>query len=130
MSANWILHSLIVGAGGFVGSVLRFGVGGLTFRLFPAAPLPYGTLVVNVVGCFAIGILGGIGDGRQLATSEIHLFLFIGLLGGFTTFSAFGYETLALMRAGELLWAVLNVVFQIVLGLSAVWFGYSVGNQS
>ena len=130
MSANWVLHSLLVGAGGFVGSILRFGVGGLTYRLLPAATMPYGTLVVNVVGCLAIGILGGVGDARQIAATEVRLFLFIGLLGGFTTFSAFGYETLALVRAAEPLRAALNVGLHIVLGLSAVWLGYGVGNQS
>jgi CrcB protein len=130
LSANWLFHSLLVGAGGFVGSILRFGVGGLTYRLFPAATLPYGTLVVNVVGCLAIGILGGVGDARQIGATEVRLFLFLGLLGGFTTFSAFGYESLALFRADEPLRAALNVGLHIVLGLSAVWLGYSVGDHS
>lgn len=120
----------MVGAGGFIGSILRFGVGGLTTRLFPAASLPYGTLVVNVVGCLALGILGGVGDARQIPAPELRFFLLIGLLGGFTTFSALGYETLALVRADEPLRAALNVGLHIVLGLSAVWLGYSVGNQS
>ena len=130
MSANWVFDSLLVGAGGFVGFILRFGVGGLMTRLFPAATLPYGTLVVNVVGCLVIGILGGVGDARQVVATEVRLFIFIGLLGGFTTFSAFGYETLDLIRADEPLRAALNIGLHVVLGLSAVWLGYSVGNQS
>ena len=130
MNTNWVIHSLLVGVGGFVGSILRFGVGGLTSRLLPAATLPYGTLAVNVVGCLAIGILGGVGDARQITATEIRLFLFIGLLGGFTTFSAFGDETLALVRAAEPLRAAFNVSLHVVLGLFAVWLGYSVGSQS
>ena len=130
MNANWVFHSFLVGAGGFIGSILRFGVGGLTYRMFPAPSLPYGTLAVNVIGCLAIGILGGITDARQIAASEIRLFLFIGLLGGFTTFSAFGYETLALVRAEEPFRAALNVGLHLVLGLIAVWMGYSIGNHS
>ena len=80
--------------------------------------------MVNVVGCFVIGVLGGLGDSRQLIGTELRLFLFIGILGGFTTFSAFGYETLALVREADAARAVLNVVLHIVAGLLAVWIGY------
>ena len=124
MSTNWLWHSLLVGAGGFLGSIVRFGAGGLVYRLFPSPTLPYGTLLVNVVGCFVIGVLGGLGDSRQLIGTELRLFLFIGILGGFTTFSAFGYETLALVREADAARAVLNVVLHIVAGLLAVWIGY------
>ena len=124
------MNSFLVGAGGFIGSILRFGMGGLTYRLFPAATLPYGTLAVNLIGCLIIGVLGGIGDARQIAAGELRLFLFIGILGGFTTFSAFGYETLALVRSAELFRATVNVGLHLVLGLTAVWAGYTVGNQS
>ena len=130
MGTSWLLNSFLVGAGGFIGSILRFGMGGLTYRLFPAATLPYGTLAVNLIGCLIIGVLGGIGDARQIAAGELRLFLFIGLLGGFTTFSAFGYETLALVRTAELIRATVNVGLHLVLGLAAVWVGYTVGNQS
>ncbi len=130
MGTSWLLDSFLVGTGGFIGSILRFGLGGLTYRLFPAATLPYGTLAVNVIGCLIIGVLGGIGDARQIAAGELRLFLFIGILGGFTTFSAFGYETLALVRSAELFRATVNVGLHLVLGLTAVWVGYTVGNQS
>ena len=79
--------------------------------------------MVNVVGCFLIGVLGGLGDSRQLIGTELRLFLFIGILGGFTTFSAFGYETLALVREADAFRAVLNVVLHVVAGLLAVWMG-------
>jgi len=127
VSSSWLWHSLLVGTGGFVGSILRFGAGGLVYRLFPAASLPYGTLTVNVVGCFLIGLLGGLGDSRQFATTELRLFLFLGLLGGFTTFSAFGYETLTLFRDAEHFRAGANVGLHLVLGLASVSAGYALG---
>ncbi len=85
--------------------------------------------MVNVVGCFVIGVLGGLGDSRQLIGTELRLFLFIGILGGFTTFSAFGYETLALVREADASRAVLNVVLHVVAGLLAVWIGYGLGRS-
>jgi CrcB protein len=113
---------LLVGAGGFLGSAGRYLVGGWTHRLFGTG-FPYGTLVVNVVGCLTIGYLGGLADSRHVFTAEARLFLFLGLLGGFTTFSSFGYETIAFARDGELAVAGMNVILQLVLGLGAVWFG-------
>lgn len=116
---------LLVGAGGFVGSVLRFAVSGLAQRLMPSAMFPVGTLVVNVVGCFLIGYGNGLADVRQLLSPQARIFLFIGLLGGFTTFSTFGYETMALARDSQEMRAVVNVLLSIVLGLAAVWLGYT-----
>ncbi len=80
-----------VGAGGFCGAVLRFTVGGLVHRALPSGAFPYGTLAVNLLGCFAIGLLFGIGEARQLFGPAFRSFVLIGLLGGFTTFSTFGY---------------------------------------
>jgi CrcB protein len=130
LSASWAWHALLVGAGGFIGSILRFGVGHLVYRQVPNGLLPYGTLGVNVIGCMLIGLLGGAADARQIAAGELRLFLLVGILGGFTTFSAFGYETLALVRADEPLRAGANVALHLVLGLTAVWVGYDVGNQA
>ncbi|MDP3936611.1 MAG: fluoride efflux transporter CrcB [Deltaproteobacteria bacterium] len=118
---------LWVGAGGFIGSVLRYALAGLVHRLIPFAAFPYGTLAVNVTGCLAIGILGGISDGRQTVGPDLRLFLLIGVLGGFTTFSTFGHETLALARDGEYLKASANVLLQVTVGLTAVWLGYGAG---
>ncbi|MCP3980946.1 MAG: fluoride efflux transporter CrcB [bacterium] len=116
---------LLVGAGGFLGSVLRYGLSGLVHRWLPASSFPHGTLAVNLVGCLAIGLLGGIADSRQLIGPGLRLFLFLGLLGGFTTFSTFGYETHALARGSETTRALANVMLHVVLGLAAVWVGYS-----
>ena len=87
---------ILVGLGGFFGSGLRFALGGWVQRLFPYSQLPLGTLTVNVVGCLFIGFLGGLAEQRQLMDTGLRLFLLVGVLGGFTTFSTFAYESLAL----------------------------------
>ena len=115
---------LLVGSGGFLGSVLRYLVGQWVLGLSGNSSFPYGTLVVNVLGCLAIGILNGVAETRGVFNAEIRGFLFIGLLGGFTTFSSFSYETLTLARDGQVLPAFLNVVLQMALCLGAVWAGY------
>lgn len=114
---------ILVGTGGFVGSVARYLMGGWVYRLVKAPLLPYGTLAVNFLGCLVIGFLGGLSESRQVFSAETRLFLFIGVLGGFTTFSTFGFETFSLARDGEFLAASGNVVAQVVFGLGAVWLG-------
>jgi CrcB protein len=79
-----------------------------------------------VLGCFLIGLISGLAELRSLLSPEWRMFLLIGLLGGFTTFSTFGYETIALVRDGAFLTALANVLVQVVLGLSAVWLGFNV----
>ena len=90
---------LIVGCGGFIGAVLRYLVSLGTLRLL-GTPL-YATLVVNVVGCLLIGFLGGLAEERQYLGPQLRLFLFVGLLGGFTTFSSVAYETAQILRTGS-----------------------------
>lgn len=120
----WLWAGVVVGAGGFIGSVLRYGLSGLVHRAAGTGGFPYGTLAVNVTGCLAIGLLGGLAEVRQVAGPELRLFLLIGLLGGFTTFSTFGYETLALARDGDHVKALANAGLQLALGLGAVWIGF------
>lgn len=114
---------LLVGAGGFLGSVLRYWMAAWAFRALGKPWFPVGTLAVNVLGCFFIGLLGGIAEQRRLFVQELRLFLFIGVLGGFTTFSAFALETTSLLRDSRVIGACLNVVLQILLGLLAVRLG-------
>ncbi len=120
-----MINVLFVGAGGFVGAIGRYLLAGAVYQLFPNSSFPSGTTVVNVLGCFIIGLLNGLIETRQLFGPETRLFLLIGLLGGFTTFSTFGFETMALMKDGEFLLAVMNVLVQVVLGLGAVFVGYN-----
>lgn len=119
-----LVDAVLVGLGGFAGALLRFGLGGLVHRHLPLATFPYGTLAVNLLGCLIIGVLGGLADARQLFGPGLRTFAFIGLLGGFTTFSTFAYETLALARDGEHLQATASIALHTVLGLGLVWVGY------
>lgn len=119
-----MLKILLVGSGGFIGSVLRYIISGATYRLFERPWFPYGTLSVNVLGCLLIGFLSGLAESRQLFSPEVRLLLFIGLLGGFTTFSTFGYESFNFARDGQWTATMLNIGLQVVLGLAAVWLGH------
>ncbi len=114
---------LLVGAGGFIGAVLRFWLTAWLFRIFDRPWFPAGTLAVNLLGCFFLGILAGLAEQRRVFDPQIRLFVFVGSLGGFTTFSAFAYETATLLRDDRLLGAWLNVGLQVFLGVTAVWLG-------
>ena len=114
---------LIVGLGGFLGSVLRFKLGGLVVQHAAGWKFPLGTVVVNLSGCLAAGVLAGLAQKHALFTSETRLFVFVGLLGGFTTFSAFGMETVSLLQRQEFPAAALNVLVSVGLGLLALWLG-------
>jgi CrcB protein len=87
---------------------------------------PYGTLTVNVIGCFVIGFLAQLAESRGVFTSEARLFVFVGILGGFTTFSSFGNETLNLARDSQMMIALANIGMNVVIGLVAVWLGRTV----
>lgn len=114
---------LWVGMGGFLGSALRYLVGGWVHRGLNSPWFPYGTLVVNLTGCLLIGLLAGLTESHQVINPEGRLFLFIGLLGGFTTFSTFAYETSTFLEDGQIVAASLNVGVQVIFGLVSVWLG-------
>ncbi len=124
MNIIYFKQVLIVGLGGFVGSSLRFMVHGWTQRFVPAGVFPLGTLVVNVIGCFFLGLLGGLLAYRGILEPGHRLFLMIGVLGGFTTFSAFAFETLILIENAEALKAFANILLQVGLSLAAAYAGY------
>ena len=123
------LQAFLVGLGGFIGALCRYGLAGVVHRGLPQTTFPVGTLVVNLLGCLLIGYLAGLADSRQLFAPELRLFAFIGLLGGFTTFSTFGYETVALARDTGYLQAAVNVGLHVVLGLMLVWLAYSLATS-
>lgn len=116
---------LWVGLGGFAGSIARYWLSGAAQARLGTA-FPFGTLAVNTLGCFAIGLLSELGEGRLPLSPEARALLIAGFLGGFTTFSAFGNDTLDLLRAQQVPLAATNVAAQIALGLSAVWLGRAV----
>jgi fluoride exporter len=121
-----MLKVLIIGCGGFFGSISRYLVGGIVHKILDQPFFPYGTLTVNILGCFLIGFLNGMVETRQFFSPEIRSLVFIGFLGGFTTFSTFGYESFSFMRDGQYGSTIANITIHIVLGLSAVVFGHYV----
>ena len=116
----------LIFAGGGLGAVLRYWVQGLVYNRVGSG-FPYGTVVVNIAGCFVIGLLMVSLEERFLATPALRLFLTVGILGGFTTFSSFSFETLALFRDGESALALANVGFSVLLCLCATWTGMKLG---
>ena len=119
---NIKLNLLIISLGGALGAVSRFLLGNGLSRALGSA-LPYGTFVINIVGCFAMGLLMTIIVDREMLPAAWRLFLCVGFLGGFTTFSSFGYEALMLLTEGRLLAVLAYVGGSVVLGLVAAAAG-------
>jgi CrcB protein len=119
---------LFIAGGGAIGSVLRYAVQGWVQRA-SGEIFPYGTLVANVLGCLIIGILAGALAGPLLIREEYRMGLMVGVLGGFTTFSAFGLETFNLANDRQFGLAAANVVVSCILGLAAVWIGYRLAER-
>lgn len=115
---------LWVGFGGFFGSIGRYLLSGYIQHLMKGSGFPYGTLVVNLIGCLLIGFLSQWVGARGFLSPETRLFVFMGLLGGFTTFSTFSNETMNLWQAGASAAALANVAVHVVLGLGAAWLGH------
>jgi len=118
---------LIVGLGGFIGSVLRFLVSKLNLYVHFLS-IPVGTLTVNILGSFVIGILAGVSAKSEIITPDLRLFLMVGICGGFTTFSSFSNENMMLMQNGQFLSALLYTGLSILLGFIAVYLGYISAN--
>lgn len=118
---------LWVGIGGFAGAVLRYLACGHVQKWTENHHFPYGTIVVNMVGCLIIGLLSWLADARDFFTAEMRLFVFIGLLGAFTTFSTFSNETVSLIQNAKGDMAIVNIGTHLVLGLIAVWGGRVLG---
>ena len=121
---------ITVGLGGMLGSIMRYLFSGWFQVLSKSETFPLGTIVVNILGCFIIGVLGGYSETLEALSPELRTFLMIGLLGGFTTFSTFEYETFHLLRNSQFLYAAFNVLIQLFIGLMAVWAGYFLSTQT
>jgi CrcB protein len=106
--------------------VARYLAGGYVQQTAKSIDFPYGTLAVNVIGCFIIGFLSQLAETRGVFTNQSRLLVFTGFLGGFTTFSSFGNETINLARDGQMMNALANVGANLILGLLAVWLGRTV----
>lgn len=117
--------ALIVALGGAIGSVLRYLLSAWAHQHSVDWRFPVGTFAVNVLGCLLVGVLAGLLVRHHVFSPEVRLFLFTGLAGGFTTFSAFGLETFNLIRRDEVLIAGGYVVSSVVIGLVVLWLGFS-----
>lgn len=114
-----------IALGGAVGSVARYALAGLVQR-YTSPYFPYGTFAVNIVGCLVFGIIFGLTEQRFAISPAMRAFLLIGVLGGFTTFSSYTFESFQLIRDAEFLRASVNAAGQVLLGLVFFWVGYLV----
>jgi len=122
---------LAIAVGGALGAVARHGTSYLLHTRWLTTRLPIGTAVVNLVGCFVVGLVAGVLVSERFALrGHWREFVFVGLLGGFTTFSAFGLDTLLLTRTHSVGLAAVNVAIQVIGGLVGVWFGYQIGAKA
>ncbi|HEC75536.1 MAG TPA: fluoride efflux transporter CrcB [Methylophaga aminisulfidivorans] len=123
------MYQLIaIAAGGAIGSILRFLVSNGVYRIF-GKDFPYGTLSVNVLGSFLMGLLFILFVEREIVSVELRSAVLVGLLGAFTTFSTFSIETITLLEDGELIKAMVNVVLSVVVCITATWIGLNIGRQ-
>jgi CrcB protein len=120
------MNALLVFLGGGLGAVARYGAQGFVYR-WAGAEFPFGTMVVNVTGSFVIGLLMTLFEERFMAAPEVRLFLTLGFLGGYTTFSSFSYESMALFAGGNFLGGTLNVAGNFAGCLAATWLGMTLG---
>lgn len=120
-----MMKIILIFLGGGIGAVARYALQGFVHR-YSGSSFPLGTLAVNVLGCLLIGYLMIALEERFLVNPTLRIFLIIGILGGFTTFSSFSYETIALLRDGELLFGVINILASLIVCLSATFIGMTV----
>lgn len=119
---------LLIGAGGFFGSIARYLGSLYGNRLYPEINFPIGTFLVNIIGCFLIGFIYGLSEKNGWLTSEIRLFLATGFCGGFTTFSTFSFESLDLLQSGAYFYFFLYILLSIIVGICLAWAGYTLGS--
>ena len=123
-----MLKVVLIAAGGGLGAVLRYVVSAWGQRLMGGS-FPLGTLLVNVTGCLVIGLVGARLAAPHLVREELRVFLLVGLLGGYTTFSTLGWETLMELNDGETSRALANLLITNAVGVTAVWLGYRFGER-
>jgi CrcB protein len=116
-----------VAIGGAIGSVSRFVLSTAILRL-SGSLFPIGTFAVNLVGCIAFGAIVGAAEQRFVLTPDARAFLLVGVLGGFTTFSSYAFESFALMQDGQFAAAALNIIGQVVAALLGFWVAYVIAH--
>jgi CrcB protein len=123
-----LFNYLAIALGGAIGACLRFALSDWMLHLFGRA-FPFGTLLVNILGSFVIGLLYGLLITEQIAPNPWRIFVGIGVLGAFTTFSTFSMDTVLLLQQGDWFKAVANVVLNVVLCLTLAWLGLKLGSM-
>lgn len=121
-----MLNFVVVFVGGGIGAAIRYWMDGAVQR-WTGSTFPYGTFVINSLGCLMIGILMTTLEERFLVNPSLRIFLTIGILGGFTTFSTFSYETIEMMRSAEYYFAAVNVSLTVFTCLAATYVGTIIG---
>jgi CrcB protein len=124
-----VKNLLLVAIGGGLGSMGRYLLSGWILHRTVSWQFPLGTFSVNVLGCLLVGVLGGLVVKHDLFSAETRLFLFTGIAGGFTTFSAFGLETFHLLRRGELGVAAAYVALSVLIGMLVLWAGFATAHK-
>lgn len=122
-----LLNLLLVAVGGALGSMARYLLSMLVLRV-SGSLFPLGTFAVNTAGCFIFGAIAGATSQRVQMAPEMRLFLLVGVLGGFTTFSSYAFESFSLVRDGQFLAASVNIVGQVIAGLAGMWAAYVITN--
>ena len=120
---------LILGLGGFFGAISRYMLSEYVQNLFKQTAFPYGTLAVNILGCFVLGVLTHAAGAKGLLDAQTRLFLMVGFVGAFTTFSTFSLESASLFQSGQNAAGMLNILTSNLLGLVFVFIGQSVASQ-
>ena len=118
-----MMKTILIGLAGLLGTLLRYWLAGLVSRQYGES-FPWGTMAVNLIGCFLAGVIFHVTEERFLVNPTLRTIILIGLLGGFTTFSSYGLQTFSLLRDGQFGLATLNVTISNLLGVVMVWAGY------
>ncbi|MCK4765317.1 MAG: fluoride efflux transporter CrcB [Candidatus Aminicenantes bacterium] len=114
---------ILVGIGGFIGAALRYLLSGYVQDLLRNTDFPHGTFVVNITGCFLIGVLSYLVESQAAIPAEMRLLIMVGILGSFTTFSTFSNETMIMLQNQRIYAALINISIHIIVGLSSVLLG-------
>jgi len=126
MPDSALMKILMVAVFGGVGAVARYGLSAGIYR-YTGTQFPWGTAVVNILGCFLFGLVVSFADGRNLMPHTLRLYVLTGFMGAFTTFSTFGFESVVLLDRGNWLWCGANIAGQVGLGIMAIMFGLWLG---
>ena len=118
-----MINYLIVSLGAAIGGGLRYWFSGFVYKFLPST-FPYGTMIINVLGSFVLGIVMFYLNEKEMISHEVRLFLTVGFCGGFTTFSTFSYETINLLKDAQYMGAAINVVLSVVLSLIGIYLAY------